>query len=127
MSRPYIPAEVRRQMIDDAGHRCGYCQTDERLTGIPLNIKHLTPVAAGGSSVRENLWLSCRPCNEIKGARTHAIDPETQETAPLFTPRTHRWSEHVAWSEDGVRILSHSSVGRATLATRQRLVSARRR
>ena len=131
MSRPYIPAELRQLVIDDAGHRCGYCQSDEVLTGIPLSIEHLTPIAAGGLTVRENLWLSCRPCNELKGAQTHAEDLERHEVVPLFSPRAHRWGEHFAWGEDGSLIVGLTPTGRATIAAlhlnRPLLMSARRR
>jgi 5-methylcytosine-specific restriction endonuclease McrA len=88
MSRPYISVELERQIIIDAGQRCGYCRTDEALTGIPLSTEHIIPVSAGGLTIRENLWRSCRPCNEIKRSQTHARDSETQEDVPLFNPRT---------------------------------------
>jgi hypothetical protein len=131
MSRPYISAELERQVLADAGHRCGYCRSDEALTGIPLSTEHLLPVAAGGLTVRENLWRSCRPCNEIKGAQMHAEDPETHEVVPLYNPRTQPWNEHFAWSDDGIQIVGLTAIGRATVVAlqlnRPLLVSARRR
>lgn len=75
MSSPYIPAELPAQVLADAGHHCGYCHSDERLTGMALSTEHLLPRAAGGGTVRENLWRSCRACNEQKGAQVHALDP----------------------------------------------------
>ncbi len=35
MTQEHIPAELRRQVMQDAGHRCGYCLSDEALTGMP--------------------------------------------------------------------------------------------
>ena len=94
MTRPHIPASLRQQVVADAGPRCGYCLSDETLTGIALTIEHLTPLIVGGTTTRENLWLSCYQCNEFKGQRTHVVDPETNELVPLFNPRTQRWLNH---------------------------------
>jgi 5-methylcytosine-specific restriction endonuclease McrA len=69
MSRPYVSVQFTAQILADAGHRCGYCRTDERLTGSLLSIEHILPIAAGGPTERENLWRSCRECNERKGGR----------------------------------------------------------
>lgn len=131
MSRPHILAALHNAVLGDAGHRCGYCQSDELLTGIPLSTEHIIPIAAGGQTVRENLWRSCRPCNEIKGARTHADDPETGESILVFNPRTQHWNEHFRWSQDGAVMLGRTPIGRSTIQAlqlnRPMLVSARRR
>ena len=131
MTRPYIPAELHNPVLADAGHRCGYCQSDELLTGIPLSTEHIIPIAAGGGTTRENLWRSCRPCNELKGPRTHANDPETGESVLLFNPRTQPWREHFRWEQDGALMIGLTSAGRATIRAlqlnRPMLVSARRR
>jgi hypothetical protein len=128
---PSIPPNLRRQVARDAGHRCGYCLSDEILTGVSLSIDHIVPVAAGGLTTRENLWLACRPCNEFKGAQTHAEDPETGETVPLFNPRTQDWHAHFAWSDDKTHIIGLTPTGRATVMAlqlnRSILVKARRR
>jgi 5-methylcytosine-specific restriction endonuclease McrA len=88
MTPAYIPVELRRQVRADAGGRCGYCRTPEALIGMPFEYEHLYPEARGGATVRENLWLACTRCNDFKGDRTDAVDPQTGETAPLFNPRT---------------------------------------
>lgn len=131
MTPPSIPPNLRRQVAKDAGHRCGYCLSDEALTGVSLSIDHIIPVAAGGPTIHENLWLACRPCNEFKGAQTHAKDPETGETVPLFNPRTQDWHTHFAWSDDKTRIIGLTPTGRATVVAlqlnRSILVKTRRR
>jgi hypothetical protein len=77
------------------------------------------------------LWLACRPCNEFKGAQIHAKDPETDETAPLFNPRTQDWHTHFAWGDDKTHIIGLTPTGRATIIAlqlnRSLLVKARRR
>ena len=44
-----------------------------------------------------------------------AIDPETGEMVSLFNPRTQTWSAHFTWSEDGIRIIPKTAVGRMTV------------
>ena len=108
---PYVSAELHRQVVKDAGHRCGYCLSDELLTGVPLTIEHIVPVAKAGGTERNNLWLACRPCNEYKGTETHAQDPETGESTPLFNPRQQAWAEHFAWSKDGTLVVGLTPTG----------------
>src|SRR5579871_1639795 len=99
----------------DAGSRCGDCQSDETLTGIPLSIEHVIPVSLGEQTVRDNLWRSCRPCNERKSAQITTIDPQLGETVSLFHPRAQRWNEHVQWGADGLYIIGLTPIGRATI------------
>lgn len=115
MNRPYVSAQVAAQVRADAGHRCGYCQSDERLTGSLLSIEHILPIAAGGLTERANLWRSCRECNERKGAQVQARDPETGIFVTLYNPRTQRWGDHFRWSEDGLLIIGVTPTGRATI------------
>ena len=107
---------LRQRIAEQAHHRCGYCQTQEVISGIPLTLEHIVPKAKGGQDAEENLWLSCRLCNEAKSVSTEAIDPETGVTVPLFNPRTQTWPEHFTWSEDGTRIIGQTPTGRATVA-----------
>ena len=55
MSRPYIPVEVRRRIEKAARGRCGYCQTQQAIVGIPLQVEHIIPLAANGTSDEDNL------------------------------------------------------------------------
>jgi hypothetical protein len=54
-------------------------------------------------------------CNSYKGARIDAIDVETGSTIRLFDPRTQDWSDHFAWTDDGIRIQGTTPCGRATV------------
>lgn len=131
MSGSSLSAALQAAILADAGHRCGYCHSDERLTGMALSIEHLHPRAAGGLTVRENLWRSCRACNEQKGAQVQGIDPETGETVPLYNPRRQPWNAHFCWSRDGTHMLGRTAIGRATVVAlrlnRPLVVAARRR
>jgi hypothetical protein len=73
------------------------------------------PVAAGGPTTRENLWRSCRDCNERKGAQAQARDPESGEIVSLYHPRAQRWRDHFRWSDDGLLIVGLTATGRATV------------
>ena len=67
---------------------------------MPMHIEHILPLAAGGSSADDNLWLACPLCNGYKGTQTHFVDPESGQQVALFHPRRQIWGEHFLWSED---------------------------
>ena len=99
--------------------------------GVSLTFEHIIPIASGGLTTRENLWRSCRPCNEIKAARTHANDPESGEFVPLFNPRLEKWTDHFQWTENYTQIIGITATGRVTVAVlqlnRSLLIKARMR
>lgn len=129
--RPYIPEEVRRNVAEAARYRCGYCLTPQDFTAMPMHIEHIIPVAQGGVSTEENLWLACALCNGHKGVQTQHLDPDTGQIVRLFDPRRQAWTEHFQWSEDGSMIQGRTSCGRATVLALQlnneHLTRARRR
>lgn len=113
--RPYISAHIRRQVEKDAHKRCGYCLTPRIFTAKVLHLEHIIPIADGGTSEIENLWLACDLCNSSKGTRTVAIDPLTKQRSRLFHPRQQNWYDHFAWNKEGTRILGLTPIGRATV------------
>ncbi len=131
MRRTRIPIEIARLVRQDANQRCGYCLSEESLTGLPLSFEHILPLAAGGLTTRENMWLAFRACNEYKNDRTHAIDPNSGQPVPIFNPRFQRWNDHFQLNSDSTIILGLTPTGRATIAAlqlnRMMLVRARLR
>lgn len=119
MSTSYVPVELERQVRLDADHHCGYCRISEAITGMTLTIDHIIPEAAGGQTIRENLWLACERCNRCKANRTAAVDPSTGQIAPLFNPRTQQWDQHFSWSADGTQVVGLTPIGRATISALQ--------
>jgi hypothetical protein len=115
MAPARIPPKLRKAVEGDAEYRCGYCLTPASFMPVRFEIEHIVPKAAGGKTVRTNLWLSCPSCNRFKGAKVDAIDPETLVVVPLFNPRTQNWFEHFEWSEDGMQIIGRTAIGRATV------------
>jgi hypothetical protein len=110
-----VSKALRERIAVGAGHRCGYCLTDQAVSGAQMHIEHLTPRARGGASEPANLWLSCAWCNSYKGTQTEAVDPDTGDLVSLFNPREQRWSDHFAWTDGGVRIWGLTPTGRATV------------
>ena len=82
---------------------------------MPLEYDHLYFEALGGPTTRENLWLACTRCNDYKGDRVDAVDPQTGRRVVLFNPRIHIWLEHFRWSPDSTLILGSTAIGRATV------------
>lgn len=115
MARAYIPIEIDRRVRAVARNRCGYCLSPQYLVMARLEIEHIIPLAKGGNNDESNLWLSCPICNRYKSDKTTGFDVETQQTTTLFNPRTQIWLEHFYWSEDGLRIVGKTPVGRATV------------
>ena len=115
MSHTYIPRELRRRIAEQAGYRCGYCQTQETIVGSPMEIEHIVPEALGGATTEDNLWLACSLCNRFKSARIAALDPMTGDMVSLFNPRIQIWREHFAWEERGALVVGQTPTGRATI------------
>ncbi|HQY93354.1 HNH endonuclease [Caldilinea sp.] len=116
MSRQRISRAQRRRVAATAGNRCAYCHTTERIIGPFLEIDHIIPEAAGGTTIDHNLTLACPLCNSHKSALIHALDPETGNLAPLFHPNEQIWREHFGWLESGAIITGKTPIGRATVA-----------
>lgn len=119
MPRKRLPTDVIARVRRDARNRCGYCLSPQHLVLGPLHVEHITPLAAGGSDDEDNLWLSCAVCNGHKSDKTSATDPDTNVEYQLFNPRTQDWPDHFRWSDDGLRIIGVTPVGRATVSALQ--------
>jgi hypothetical protein len=105
---------LRRRVADRAQWRCEYCHSPAAFATQPFEVDHIIPRGKNGPTSLENLALACG-CNSYKGERTHARDPQTGRTVPLFHPRRQRWSQHFAWSEDLIDIQGRTATGRATV------------
>ena len=110
-----IDRTIRQQVTEAANYRCEYCKSSARLTGIPLVMEHILPRSLEGTDELSNLAASCYRCNEFKGAKTEATDPQTQQLVPLFNPRLQNWSTHFAWQSGGTHIIGSTPIGRATV------------
>lgn len=114
-----ISRRLRDRIRKQAGDRCGYCLSPQKLVLGQLEIEHLMPRALGGSDDEENLWLACRLCNSFKGQQVDAVDPETGQRVALYNPRKQKWADHFKWSDDGSMIAGLTPCGRATVVALQ--------
>ncbi|MEZ4862811.1 MAG: HNH endonuclease signature motif containing protein [Caldilineaceae bacterium] len=115
----YVSRSIRRKIFADAHYRGGYCLTSQLISGAQLHIEHILPVASGGTSDENNLWVACAWCNGFKGVQVGALDPESGKEVSLFNPRSQRWAEHFRWSGDGTTIIGLTATGRATVIALQ--------
>jgi 5-methylcytosine-specific restriction endonuclease McrA len=99
-----IPDELRQQIITRANERCEYCQSPLIIV-VEMEIDHIIPESAGGSTTLDNLCLACVGCNGFKLAFQEAEDPETGRMMPLYNPRTQRWDDHFAWGSDSAFVV----------------------
>jgi hypothetical protein len=130
VSRSHVSRALREQVAAEGQHRCGYCLTSSSITGTPMEIDHLIPESLGGPTSADNLWLACSMCNDHKGNRIAAADPQTGEVVRLFDPRRQLWPEHFRWSAEGDIVMGKTPTGRATVVAvrlnRAEIVEARR-
>jgi hypothetical protein len=114
-----VKGKLRQLIFQAANFQCEYCRSPQDFLMADLEIDHILPKVKGGETVFENLCAVCRKCNERKGARTRAIDPESEKSLPLFNPRTQTWIDHFKFSVDGGFILGKTATGRATIEALQ--------
>ncbi len=114
-----IPPDLRLHVEERAKHRCEYCQTQEKIIGMPLEVEHILPEALGGSANKANFCLACPRCNRHKAVQVSALDDESGERVQLFNPRQMDWIEHFVWQQEGLYIKGLTSIGRATIKALQ--------
>jgi 5-methylcytosine-specific restriction endonuclease McrA len=109
----YVPASLRRQVIERAGDRCEYCRFPQSLTLLAFEVEHIISEKHGGTTSLENLALACPYCNRAKGTDLGSIDPETNQLTPFFNPRTQKWQDH--FTLEGAAIMPLTAEGRVTV------------
>src|SRR5689334_13710553 len=114
-----VSARLRIAVVARAAGCCEYCQTSQAIV-IKMEVDHIVPQSAGGSTSLENLCLSCITCNDFKLDHQTGVDPDTGEEVALFNPRTQQWSEHFQWDDTLAVVLGKTPLARATI-TRLRM------
>lgn len=110
----YVPAALRREVVERAGNRCEYCLLPAEVAFYPHEVDHVIAEKHGGATDASNLAFACWRCNRHKGTDLTSFDPQTQRLNPLFNPRTQGWSEH--FTHEGERITGLTPEGRTTVA-----------
>jgi hypothetical protein len=111
----YISGHLRRQIIERAGNCCEYCLLSQDDVTFSFHIEHIIAEKHGGSTVLDNLGLSCPACNGYKGTDISSIDWEgSRKIIGLFNPREQLWSDHFETS--GAAIMPLTPEGRVTVS-----------
>jgi hypothetical protein len=94
-----------------AKSRCEYCQFPADVALLPFQIDHIIAEKHGGTTVSDNLALSCERCNSHKGPNIAGyLDGRHVR---LFNPRRDRWSDHFAWN--GAYLVGKTEIGKVTI------------
>jgi hypothetical protein len=109
-----VSNSIREIIAERAKYLCEYCHSPEFINTDRFTVDHLIPQSLGGSDEIENLALCCRRCNDRRYNFISGIDPETKQEVSLFNPHQQQWSEHFVWSDDGVKVVGVTPIGRAT-------------
>lgn len=122
--------EVRKHVMERAGHCCEYCKSHDKYAPHYFTIDHISALSIGGNDDIENLAYACFLCNRLKSNKPMGFDQLTEEWVALFNPRIHKWHEHFVWDEDATQMIGISPVGRSTITTlrlnREKLIEYRK-
>lgn len=109
----YVPAALRREVIERAENHCEYCRLPAKVAFYPHEVDHVIAEKHGGTNDIDNLAFACWRCNRHKGSDLTSFDPETAQLSPLFNPRMQVWAEHFAY--EGKRVVGLTQEGRTTV------------
>jgi len=115
MPTEYVPADIRRLVVERARGGCEYCRIPARFVPDSFTFDHLQPLMAGGETHPSNLAWACAGYNGYKHTTTKAVDLQTGQSVALFNPRQQIWIEHFAWSSDKTLVVGLTPTGRATM------------
>ena len=108
----YIPAELRRSVVQRAKGRCEYCRIRESDTFYGCQIDHIIAEKHDGETVNTNLAFTCAYCNRHKGTDIGSIAKSTGQFTRFFNPREDHWNEHFQF--ENFRIEPLTAIGETT-------------
>lgn len=125
-----LPAGLKREVAARTAFQCAYCRSQEAVAGVQFTVDHILPKSLGGTDELDNLFLACWDCNLFKRDRVAGLDSLTDTIVPVYHPNRQAWTDHFAWTEDGIWIVGLTPTGRATVRllrlNRSALIHARR-
>ena len=98
---------------------CEYCASPVTVSLSSFCADHVYPYSLGGETDLANLAYACQGCNSFKHLNLHARDLYTGRFVPLFNPRLMKWTEHFEWTDDYLRMVGITAIGRATVSRLQ--------
>ncbi len=90
----YVSPTLRQSILDRAGNCCEYCLLSQDDNFLPFEVDYIIAEKHGGTTVSDNLCLSCSNCNGFKGSDIASNDPMTGVLTRLFNPRRQHWTDH---------------------------------
>jgi hypothetical protein len=115
MSKTYISAALRRQVVENANNCCEYCRMAQEDIFFSFEIDHIIAEKHGGATQIINLSFSCPDCNTFKGSDIASVDwTHNAAIVPLFHPRQHNWDDHFSLDTATGRIEPRTAEGRVT-------------
>ncbi|HEX8358891.1 MAG TPA: HNH endonuclease signature motif containing protein [Longimicrobium sp.] len=114
MSSTYIPAELRRLVVERAESTCEYCLIAEVDTFFGCEVDHIISEKHGGATEEGNLGLACLVCNRKKGSDVGSMVPGSGRFVRFFNPRSDHWADHFSFNEDAFAITPSGDVGVVT-------------
>ena len=109
----YVPAALRRRVIDRAGGLCEYCLIHEDDTFFGCQVEHIISEKHSGATAEDNLAYACVFCNRFKGSDIASISSRTGQLCPLYNPRRDVWTD--VFKLDVVSIVPLTDVGEVTV------------
>jgi HNH endonuclease len=113
MSATYIPAAIRRNVIERSNNCCEYCRLSQIDNFFTFHVDHIISEKHDGETTEDNLCFSCPNCNGYKGSDIAGADPETQLSTFLYHPREQKWNDH--FELDNGNIVGKTPGGRLTV------------
>jgi type I restriction enzyme, R subunit len=95
-NRPSIPADVERQVMIEAGHRCAVCGSE-----LPLERAHIIPWSRSRDHSFENLVCLCANCHE-------RADKEKWDQKTFEEYKKRPWVIRARMAEASSRVVSFS-------------------
>lgn len=107
-----ISVGLRREVEQRANFCCEYCKIHQDDMLLSHEIDHILPERHRGETSLDNLCVSCFECNRYKSSDIGSYDVDTNQFAPLFHPRLHRWNDHFSLQDEV--IIPLTPIGRVT-------------
>jgi hypothetical protein len=113
VSRTYISAELRREVVARAEGLYEYCLIHEEDTFFGCQVDHIISEKHGGATEAQNLAYACLFCNRHKGSDIGSVLP-SGTFSRFFNPRTDQWAEHFSFAADGITIEPRTEIAEVT-------------
>lgn len=115
--RKKVPKRLKEQVAKRANFRCEYCRCSDLAATQAHSADHVDPFSLGGETDFSNLAYVCQGCNGRKYNKQFVTDPISQRQVSIFNPRQNQWQDHFRWSNDKLKIIGITAIGRATVDT----------